>query len=154
CSFLALERYRHRISGPILDRVDLQVRVGHVTLADLRSSSAGESSEAIGARVKEARLRQAHRLAHRGILLNAEMSSRRTRDTCRLNADGETELERLPSRRPGLTARALERIVRTARTIADLDGRDEVDADAVIEAALFRSLDTEPLADPRHILRR
>ena len=152
CPLSALQRYRARISGPILDRMDLQVRVGRVAFAEMRSPDQGESSAAIRDRVEAARARQASRLRHHGALINAEMNHSVARLTCRVDAAGERELERIHQRRPWLTGRGLDRIIRTARTIADLDGVDDIGSDAILEAAQFRALELEPLADPRECL--
>ena len=147
CAPGAIERYRARVSGPILDRIDLQVRVRNVPVAELLGAEDGEPSSAIRARVQEARARQAARLEARGATLNGEMDAGTQRATCRLTPSAERALAKLHARRTGLTARGLDRIVRTARTIADLDGHDIVDEDAVLEAASFRGLDTEPVAE-------
>jgi magnesium chelatase family protein len=149
CSLGALERYRARISGPILDRIDLQVRVGHVGLAEMRAHEGGESSEAIRARVEAARARQRHRLARFRAHLNAEMSPEAARATCTLSASAENSLSRLYHRRAGLTARGLDRVLRAARTIADLDGEDAIGVDAVHEAAMYRAYEHDQLGDPR-----
>jgi magnesium chelatase family protein len=149
CASSALERYRARISGPILDRMDLQVRVDVMTLGDLRSSTDGEPSSAIRARVEGARRRQLARLGPYSTGLNSEMSPSVARKTCKMGADAEGALERVQRRRPWLTARACDRIIRCARTIADLEDRDEISAGEIHEAALFRGLELEPIVDPR-----
>ena len=155
CSLIALDRYRARLSGPVLDRIDLQVRVGVVGLAEMRSATDGESSAAIGTRVAEARARQSHRLRATGARLNAEMGAAATRATARVNAAAERVLAQIFARRAAMTARGLDRLIRTARTIADLAGEDEVGADAVREAAVYRALDADTaavhLSDPRCI---
>ncbi len=153
CTPGMIERYRARLSGPVLDRIDLQVRVSDVSVEELRAREEGESSLAIRERVSEARARQAQRLEAYGFLVNAELDAVTARATCRLTADAESVLLRLATRRVGMTARAIDRVVRIARTIADLEGADEVRASAVREAATYRLLDVEPLADPRCVLR-
>jgi magnesium chelatase family protein len=154
CPMAALQRYRARISGPILDRMDLQVRVGRVAYAEMRSPDPGEGSAAIRVRVEDARARQAWRLRGHGARLNAEMAAAVARMTCRVTFAAERELERIHQRRPWLTGRGIDRIIRTARTIADLDGQDDIGPDAVLEAAQFRALELEPLADPHLLLPR
>jgi magnesium chelatase family protein len=149
CSLGALQRYRSRLSGPILDRIDLQVRVGLLPLEQLRDPSPIESSAAIRERVVAARARQAARLAPFGDRLNAEMSPAAQRETCRLPAQAELVLERLYTCRAGLTARGVERILRTARTIADLDGDDAISVESLLEAASYRALDLDPIVDRR-----
>ena len=154
CAQSSLERYRTRLSGPLIDRIDLQVRVGLVTLAAMRSPEAGESSAAIRARVEAARARQARRLAAHaaGARCNAEMDVTAMRATCPLTPAAERVLTAIFDKRRGMTARSIDRIVRVARTIADLDAADAIGADALHEAAMFRALDNEPTVDPRRIL--
>lgn len=154
CPLGALERYRGKLSGPLLDRMDLQVRVGNVALADMRSPDAGEASDKIRERVEAARRRQAVRLAEYPVRLNAEMTPGITRKTCTVSAAAELELVRILERRRWLTGRSVDRMIRTARTIADLDERDEILPDDVREASQFRGLETEPLVDPRMLLPR
>lgn len=149
CSVFALARYRTRMSGPILDRIDLQVRVGKVTLAELRSEEDGESSATIRARVDVARDRQRRRLARHGIRLNAELGPTSARETCVLSAAAEKALAAVCGRRVAMTARGIDRMIRTARTIADLREIDVIDDEAIMEAAMFRALDVDPLVDPR-----
>ncbi|HKA91063.1 MAG TPA: YifB family Mg chelatase-like AAA ATPase [Haliangiales bacterium] len=143
CSLGALERYRARLGGPVLDRIDLQVRVGILALAEMRGGDDGEDSAAIRARVAAARERQERRLRGRGVRLNAEMGPEATRATARLTPDAECVLAQLFARRAGITARGLDRLIRTARTIADLAGEDDVGADAVREATIYRALDQD-----------
>ena len=146
CSRGAIERYRARLSGPLLDRIDLQVQVQPVPLAKLRSVDQGESSAAIRERVVQARERQGARLLGYGIHCNAEMSSAMMRATCRLDALAENMLAELVEQRESLTARSIDRMIKVARTIADLAGAEEIDALHLVEAAQFRTSD--PLADP------
>lgn len=149
CAPAAVARYRGRLSGPLLDRIDLQVRVHTVSLHEMRASVDAESSARIRARVEAARERQARRLAPYGVRVNAEMDVATARATCRLTASAERVLERLFARRAGMTARGIDRILRTARTIADLEGLEIVGADSVQEAASYRALDLDPLVDVR-----
>lgn len=141
CSPSAVDRYRHKLSGPLLDRIDLQVSVPHVSLQALRESSPGESSDAIRERVVAARDRQRHRLSSHAARTNAEMSSRALRATCRLTQRAEGELERLCRVRGALSGRGIDRLIKVARTIADLDSKDGIDADCIREAAGFRAVD-------------
>jgi magnesium chelatase family protein len=152
CSVGRVEQYRARLSGPLLDRIDLQIRVENVTVTEMRDEADGESSAAMRARVEEARARQARRLAPHGVLLNAEMEPSTARATCILSPAAERVLAALFTRRSGMTARALDRIVRVARTIADLEGMEIISADAVHEAASHRALDLDPLSDPRKLI--
>ncbi len=149
CSAGAVERYRGRMSGPLLDRIDLHVTVKPVALAELRRLEPGEASAVVRERVVAARARQAARLAPFGVRTNAEMSPAATRATCTLTAAAEEHLAQLGARRTGLSARAIDRIIKVARTVADLAGRDRIEQDDVTMAAGFRVLDCEPTVDPR-----
>jgi magnesium chelatase family protein len=149
CPIATLLRYRSRLSGPILDRIDLQVRVAHVGFDEMRGAADAEPSVSIRARVVAARARQAERLAPYGVLVNAEMDTVAMRATCRLDAAAESLLSDLYEKRRGMTARGLDRLLRVARTIADLEDRPSVDKDSLFEAAALRALDLDPLADPR-----
>ncbi|MBA3393712.1 MAG: YifB family Mg chelatase-like AAA ATPase [Deltaproteobacteria bacterium] len=144
CTSHSIDRYRQRLSGPLLDRIDLHVFVQPVSLGDLRSGTPGESSAAIRERVVAARERQAARLAPWGLRCNAEMPSAVMRATCRLDAASERELEKLVKGK-SFTARSIDRLIKCARTIADLDGYDEIDADRLACAASFRN--SHPTAD-------
>ncbi len=141
CATGAIDRYRLRLSGPLLDRIDLQINVPPVALRELRDPAPGESSAAIRERVIEARARQVARLAPWGVHCNAEMTTRVLRATCRLDGRSERALDELVSRRRSLTARSVDRILKVARTIADLQGLDTIDAGCLLEAAVYR----EPL---------
>ena len=141
CAAGTLERYRQRLSGPLLDRIDLQVFVPHLTIAQMRDSTPGEPSDMVRERVVRAREVQRRRLRGYHARLNAEMSSRAMRATCRLTDRAERELERIARVRVGLTGRGVDRLIKLARTLADLDGCDEIDGGAIREAASYRVLD-------------
>jgi magnesium chelatase family protein len=145
CSPSSLERYKLRLSGPLLDRIDLQIFVRPVALADLRAAQPAEPSAAIRARVVAARDRQRARLRPWGLHSNAEMTSAVMRATCRLDAAGERALAEIVAARRSFTARSVDRLLRVARTIADLLGEDDIDADSLREAASYR--DVDPVAD-------
>ena len=149
CSLASLERHRARLSGPLIDRIDLQVHVKNVRLDELRGDQSVEGSAAIQARVLEARERQAARLAPFRARVNAEMSTAAARNTCRLATAAEKALRQIAARRQGISARAIERIVRVARTISDLSGTETIEASAIHEAAMYRAFDADPLVDPR-----
>jgi magnesium chelatase family protein len=149
CGIGAIERYRGRLSGPILDRIDLQVVVPAVGLAELRGEEAGEASEPIRERVAIARERQARRLARYDMRINAEMTPAVLRATCRVTESAEQIIARLHNVRRGMTARSIDRLIKVGQTIADLRGRPAVDADCIKEAASYRALDDDPVEDPR-----
>jgi len=148
CSHGIIERYRSRLSGPLLDRIDLQVFVPHVSLRELRQGASGETSAQVRERVMLARERQLRRLADFGVRTNAEMSPRALRATCRLSERAEAELERLCRVRVALSGRGVDRLVKVARTIADLDAADSIDVDCIREAASYRALDS---LTPMHV---
>lgn len=143
CSRSAVYRYMGRISGPLLDRIDLQIEVTPVSPAELKAAPAGEPSAAIRERVVRARAVQAARFRDaEGVHTNAMMNARMLRTHCPLDAAAATLLERAMERL-GLSARAYDRIVKVARTIADLAGAERIAAAHVAEAINYRSLDRE-----------
>jgi magnesium chelatase family protein len=145
CSPGAIERYQLRLSGPLLDRIDLQVYVQPVPLRELRRAEPGEASAVIRARVIAARDRQLARLRRWNLRCNAEMPSTVLRATCKLDSLGERTLAELVERGRTFTARSVDRLIKVARTIADLLGQDDIDAGCLLEAAAYRDLD--PTAD-------
>jgi magnesium chelatase family protein len=145
CSPGAIERYQVRLSGPLLDRIDLQVYVQPVPLRELRAIEPGEPSAQIRARVVAARDRQLARLHPWRLRCNAEMPSAVMRATCKLDALGERTLARLVEQHRSFTARSIDRLIKVARTIADLLGQDDIDAGCLLEAAAYR--DSDPTAD-------
>ena len=141
CSPGSVHRYMGRISGPLLDRIDLQVEVIPVEPAELTSAAPGEPSSAIRERVIRAREVQAERFRGvEGVHTNSMMGSSLLRSCCRLDADSSALLTRAMERL-SLSARAYDRILKVARTIADLAGRAEIAATDVAEAIGYRSLD-------------
>ena len=144
CSLGLIGRYRGRLSGPLLDRMDLQVSVPPVSLVDLRTAEPAEASSIVRERVFAARERQRRRLADWGLYCNAEMAGAVVRRTCRLDVETETVLATIAKLRRGLTGRAVDRIIKVARTLADLGGRDAIDGDDLREAAGYRAFDVEP----------
>jgi magnesium chelatase family protein len=147
CGSGAIDRYRARLSGPLLDRIDLQVQVNPITITQLRDEAPGEPSAEMRARVMQARERQYARLARFGLRTNAEMTSQVLRATCPLDARAERALVDLVERRRSLSARSIDRVLKVARTIADLEGQERIDAACIDEAARYRAVD--PLADVR-----
>jgi magnesium chelatase family protein len=142
CSCLpqAVARYRSRLSGPLLDRVDLQVSMPAVPWRDLANHRRGEPSLAVSHRVAEARRRALRRSGGDGPLANGDMGSEAIRQWASPDEDGRRLLEHA-SRALGLSARAWHRILRVSRTIADLAGQERVRAPHIAEAIAYRSLD-------------
>ena len=133
CSAGQIERYQSRISGPLLDRIDLFVDVPRLTREELRGEERAESSEEIRARVVAAREVQ---LARQGIP-NAALAGRKLRATCSLGGDAEMLFSQAIDRM-GLSGRAHDRVLRVARTVADLAGEGEISVEHVAEALNYR----------------
>jgi len=141
CSPLQVQKYRAKISGPLLDRIDLHIEVPAVKFKELADDSAAERSEVIRARVAKARERQMKRFANeKHIFANAHMETRAIRRYCPIGQDSK-DLLRLAISKLGLSARAYDRILKVARTIADLEGTDAIGRAHVAEAIQYRSLD-------------
>jgi len=138
---LQIQRYVGRISGPLLDRIDIHVDVPAVKFCELVGDPApdAESSAAIRERVLQARERQ-RRFVDEKIFSNAAMPPRMIRRYCRIDADSEQMLERVMTRQ-GLSARAYDRILKVSRTLADLADCDKILSTHVSEAVGYRSLD-------------
>jgi magnesium chelatase family protein len=146
CAEVDIERYRARVSGPLLDRIDIHLEVPSVPYRDLVAAAAEESSEAVRERVERARLRQRERVRDRpGLHANAHMTARDLRRYCPL-AEPVERLLRDAVARLGLSARAYHRVVKIARTIADLAGTEDLSTDHVSEAIQYRSLDRRKAA--------
>ncbi len=140
CTPPEVRRYRARLSGPLLDRIDIQLEVPAVPYRDLARGGDGEGSREVRSRVLAARARQAQRLASSGRHANAELAPREIRRWCAPDAEGERLLE-LAMTKLALSARAVHRVLRVARTIADLDGAEGLAARHVAEAIAYRTLD-------------
>jgi len=141
CAELDVERYRSRVSGPLLDRIDIHLEVPTVPYRDLVGPGAEETSATVRRRVELARIRQRERFRERrGLHANAHMSARDLRRYCPLSEPVE-RLLRDAVGRLGLSARAYHRVIKIARTIADLAGADELSPSHVSEAIQYRSLD-------------
>lgn len=140
CTKHEIARYLAKISGPLLDRIDLQVEVPALTTDEITSTDAGESSASIRDRVEAARQIQRERFHRASIVCNAEMTTRHLRRHCELDA-GSRRLLIHAIERLGLSARAHDRILKVARTIADLGGAEKLDAAHVAEAVQYRALD-------------
>ena len=137
-----IQRYVAKISGPLLDRIDIHIEVPAVQYKELRGGAASEGSAQIRTRVMAARERQHQRFtkAKEKIYANAQMNTRQIRAYCELGADAERLLERAMQQQ-GLTARAHDRILKVARTIADLEGADTLTVAHLAEAIQYRTLD-------------
>jgi magnesium chelatase family protein len=142
CSPIQIQRYVGKISGPLLDRIDIHIEVPAVKFEELRGRNLpeGESSETIRQRVLKARQIQLERLAGEGVFANAAMPPKLIRRHCELEPDAEKLLERAMTRQ-GLSARAHDRILKVARTVADLDSSEQIRLTHLSEAIGYRSLD-------------
>jgi magnesium chelatase family protein len=142
CSTGMVHRYRGRISGPLLDRLDLQVEVPQVDYKSLTEERAGEPSSTVRERVLAARELQRRRLTGTGLHANAQMGPRQIARWCRLEETSSTHLGRIVERR-GISARGVHRILRVARTIADLQASESIQREHLQCAIDFRALDQE-----------
>lgn len=140
CDDAAVARYVSKLSGPLLDRIDLQVEVARVPFDDMVRPERAERSRAIRERVMEARARQSARFTSVPIHCNAEIPASAVREFCSLDESALQLLAHASARRQ-FSARALDRIGRAARTIADLAGSDVISSEHVAEAIQYRSLE-------------
>ena len=141
CSPSQIEKYRQRISGPLLDRIDIHVDVPAVDYKELRAESGGESSAVIRERVEEARQVQLARfISHPGVLCNSDMGSRLVTEFCRLDRQSERTLEQAMDSL-NFSARAYDRILKVSSSLADLDGSRDIREVHVMEAIQYRTLD-------------
>ena len=144
CAPGTVQKYLNKVSGPLLDRIDLHVEVTPVPFSELNDNQkSSEKSESIRKRVLTAREIQSKRYNHiEGMYANAQMSSKQLREFCRINQAGQnllkTAIERL-----NLSARAYDRILKVSRTIADLDNSEDIKVEYLAEAIQYRSLDRE-----------
>jgi magnesium chelatase family protein len=141
CSLMQVQRYRDRISGPLLDRIDIHLEVPAVEFKEIASKEQAESSASVRERIEEVRKRQQERFARSGkIRCNARMNSKMLRAYCDLDEEGEGML-RTAMQELNFSARAYDRILKVSRTIADLDGAENIAPDHVGEAIQYRTLD-------------
>ena len=145
CAPAQVAAYQARISGPLLDRIDLHIEVPSLRYRDLKEGSPGESSEVIRARVQEARDLQRGRLKEHGLHCNAQMGPQQLREYCAIDDAGHDLLEAVVDRL-GMSARAYDRILKVARTIADLERSARIEAQHVAEAIQYRLLDRQSRA--------
>ncbi|MHB8929229.1 MAG: YifB family Mg chelatase-like AAA ATPase, partial [Melioribacteraceae bacterium] len=143
CNPMQIQKYMARISGPLLDRIDIHIEVPAVKFKELASSSTGEKSSEIRKRVISAReIQQVRFSGIKNIFKNADMASKEIRKFCKVDNQCE-DLLKMAMTRLGLSARAYDRILKVSRTIADLDGTAEIKPQHISEAIQYRSLDRE-----------
>jgi magnesium chelatase family protein len=140
CTPQQIRQYQSRISGPLLDRIDIHVEVPSIKYRDIAERYGGEDSRTVRDRITEARKVQQKRFAGTETPLNARMSDKQIKDHCPLNEDSRTLIE-MAMDKLGLSARAYVRILKVARTIADLGGTDNINSSHVAEAIQYRNLD-------------
>ena len=143
---MQISRYKARLSGPLLDRIDLTVNLNPVKYTDWNQKSEGETSAQIRARVLQARQVQQQRFAGSSTTANAFMTNREIKEFCPLPPGADTILE-TAMRKFGLSARSLDKILKTARTIADLEGKENIETKHLVEVMQYRPLDRKGVAD-------
>ena len=136
CSDFAISRYRGRVSGPMLDRIDLHVEVPRISTEELQSTTVGEKSARIRERVDQARTMQMQRRGK----INANLSVREIEEDCALG-EAETKLLEMAQKRLNFSPRSYHRILRVARTIADLELSEHINSRHITESLAFRALD-------------
>jgi len=142
CTPLQIDRYLSRISGPLIDRMDIHVEVPAVPFAELRSERDGSPSSTMRTQVIAARERQHERFGNDSTMVNGRMSGRLLRKHCRLDDASESVLKQAMNEL-GLSARAHDKVLRVSRTIADLAERSAISAEDVLEAIHYRRLDRQ-----------
>ena len=142
CTAGQIHRYRARVSGPLLDRIDIHIDVPAVKYQALAADRSGDTSDVIRGRVERARVTQRERLSPHKLYSNAQMGTRLIKKFCAIGDDAQRILE-LAHERLGLSARAYARILKVSRTIADLEGTADIQTVHVAEAIQYRSLDRQ-----------
>jgi magnesium chelatase family protein len=142
CAPGVVQKYLNKISGPLLDRIDIHIEVTPVTFDELSDQRVSERSETIRQRVVKAREIQLQRYKEDGIFCNAQMNSNLLKKYCAIDEAGQLLLKRAMEKL-GLSARAYDRILKVARTIADLDKSENIGTQHLAEAIQYRSLDRE-----------
>lgn len=144
CDPFAIQRYQSRVSGPLLDRIDIQIEVPAIRYRELSTEAGAESSADVRERVETARRLQRERYGAEGIHCNAQLTPRLMKTWCAVDEEGQKLLETVVDKL-GMSARGYNRILKVARTIADLDRAADVRADHLSEAIQYRSLDRSPI---------
>ena len=146
CRTDRIQAYRNKLSGPLLDRIDIRLRIPRLTKDELLGSTAGEASAVARARVEEARDRQRRRWEGLGVACNAHLPGPVARQACALASEAEALLTKAVETM-ALTGRGFDRAIKVARTVADLAGADRIDSGHLAEALSYRSgFGTEVLA--------
>jgi len=145
CTPVQIQRYRSRVSGPLLDRIDIHIEVPAVPFKELSIEQSREDSATIRLRVSTTRSLQAERYKKEGIYCNAHLKPKLLKKYCAIDADSKRLIE-LAMNKLGLSARAYNRILKVARTIADFAQRDSILAPDIAEAIQYRSLDRRSFA--------
>jgi magnesium chelatase family protein len=140
CAPTQIQRYRSRISGPLLDRIDIHIEAPALSINELRQEKPGESSEVIRSRVQTARNRQHSRFTGSKVTSNARMTHAQIRKHCPIDSTLGDLLQHAMEQL-SLSARAYDRILKVARTIADLASADNIESAHLLEAIQYRSLD-------------
>lgn len=142
CSTTQIARYRSKISGPLLDRIDTHIEVPAARYQELSSNLPAETSSQIKERVNKARAIQRERFKDEGIFHNAQMSHKQVRKFCALDKE-ESELLKMAMTELNFSARAYDKILKVSRTIADLAGCEDIKVEHLSEAIQYRSLDRD-----------
>ena len=142
CTPYQIQRYRSKISGPLLDRIDIQLEVPRIEYKDIEQSNKGESSRQIKSRVEQARQKQRERLKKHGITCNAQMTSKMVKKYCCITKEAK-DLMALAFKQLALSMRAHDRILKIARTIADLADSPIIELEQLAEAIQYRILDKQ-----------
>ena len=140
CSPQQIRQYQSKISGPLLDRIDLHIEVPSVKYRALSDKELGESSATIRDRVNKARDLQKKRFGHKGILCNARMTEKQIKNFCQIGEESHKLIE-MAIEKLGFSARAVNRILKVSRTIADLENKENIEPAHIAEAIQYRSLD-------------
>jgi len=140
CTPSKIDRYRSKISGPLLDRIDMHVTVGRVKYNEIMDMKAGESSESIRKRIKKCREIQEKRYKKENLYFNAHLDSKMLRKYCNIDEESKALLNS-SMEKFGFSARAVDRILKMARTISDLEGKKDIESSHIAEAIQYRTLD-------------